>query len=386
MTSQPPMLTTRIITTDEELASLKTGWNALADGEPMRSWTWLATWWKHYRSSNGGDERLTGRELRVIAVFDESDKQPGRLIGIAPWFLDQTIVKGNVLRPLGSGEVCTDHQSPICAPADTTRVAAAVAEWLTTQDDDWDRLELPAVDVGDLCIDQLADELETRECMIARYKAGNTWIVDLPKTWDEYEASLTANNRRLIRRVYKRLVESGLAEWHIATGSADFEPIWKQFVDLHQRRRKSLGEPGCFASRAFNNFHHELAQELLSAGQLRMSWVEFEGTPLAAEYHFVGGQSNYSYQSGIDPDRMNVSPGHLANLFSIRRAIDEGRRHFDFMRGDEPYKTFWLATPRPTFDCVMVPNRRLARLRGRLTHAAITFKGYVKGGLELVTN
>ena len=352
----------------------------------MRSWTWLATWWKHYRTSNGGDERLTGRELRVVAVFEETDNHSNRLIGIAPWYLDQTIVKGNVLRPLGSGEVCTDHQSLICAPADTTRVAAAVAEYLTTQDDDWDRLELPAVDVGDLGIDQLAEELETRECMIARYKAGNTWIVDLPKTWDEYEASMTTNNRRLVRRVDKRLIQSGNAKWHVATCADDFEPVWKNFVELHQRRRKHLGEPGCFASVPFHDFHHEVAQLLLASGQLRMSWVDLDGSPLAAEYQFVGGQSNYSYQSGVDPDRMNVSPGHLANIYAIRRAIDEGRRYFDFMRGDEGYKTFWLATPRPTFDCVMVPNRRLARLRGRLTHAAITFKGFVKSGVELVTN
>jgi CelD/BcsL family acetyltransferase involved in cellulose biosynthesis len=108
--------------------------------------------------------------------------------------------------------------------------------------------------------------------------------------------------------------------------------------------------------------------------------------PIAAEYHFVGKRTNYSYQSGIDPERMNVSPGHLANFFSVRRAIEEGRAHFDFLRGDESYKTFWLATPRPTIDCVMVPNRRLARLRGRLTHAATTLKGWVKERVELVTN
>ncbi|HEY2761073.1 MAG TPA: hypothetical protein VGI75_10025, partial [Pirellulales bacterium] len=151
------MLTTRIITTDAELALVKTRWNELADGEPMQSWTWLATWWKHYGNSNGGDERITGRELRVIAVFDEAEGDASQLIGLAPWYLDRTIVKGNVLRLLGSGEVCTDHQSLICDPADTTRVAAVVAEHLTVKDDEWDRLELSAVDVGDFGVDQLAD-------------------------------------------------------------------------------------------------------------------------------------------------------------------------------------------------------------------------------------
>jgi CelD/BcsL family acetyltransferase involved in cellulose biosynthesis len=380
------MLTTRIITTDDELAALKTGWNQLAGGEPMCSWNWLATWWKYYRPLKGGGDRLTGRELRLVAVFDGTEHHDSQLIGVAPWYLDRTIVKGNVLRPLGSGEVCTDHQSLICSPPDITRVAAAVAEYLTVTDDEWDRLELPAVDVGDPGIDQLTDELEARECLTTRYAAGNTWIVDLPSSWDDYVESLSHNNRRQVRRVYKRLIESGRSQRHIATCADDFEPVWKVLVDLHQRRRRSLGEPGCFASRAFHDFHHEVALHLLATGQLRMSWIDVDGSPIATEYQFVGSKTNYSYQSGIDPDHMNISPGHLANIFSVRRAIEEGRAHFDFLRGDEPYKSFWLATPRPTFDCVMVPNRRLAKLRGRLTHAATTFKDWVKDGVELVTN
>src|SRR5450755_4403631 len=164
------MLTTTLITTDAELASLKTRWNELADGEPMRSWTWLATWWKYYGAANGNEEPITGRELRVVAVFDGEDVDARRLIGIAPWYLDRTIVKGNVLRLLGSGEVCTEHQSLICAPSDTTRVAAAVVDYLTVDDDAWDRLELSAIDVGDLGFDQLAEELERRDCMISRYR------------------------------------------------------------------------------------------------------------------------------------------------------------------------------------------------------------------------
>jgi CelD/BcsL family acetyltransferase involved in cellulose biosynthesis len=380
------MLTTTLITTDAELASLKTRWNELADGEPMRSWTWLATWWKHYGASTGNEEPITGRELRVVGVFDGEDVDTRRLIGIAPWYLDRTIVKGNVLRLLGSGEVCTEHQSLVCDPSDTTRVAAAVADYLTVDDDAWDRLDLSAIDVGDLGFDQLAEELERRDCMISRYRGCNTWIADLPKSWEEYEKALSPNNRRQLRRVHKRLIQSGRAEWHIATCAGDFEPVWQTFVDLHQRRRRFLGEPGCFASRPFHDFHHEIALAMLSAGQLRMSWVDVDGAPVAAEYHFVGRQTNYSYQSGVDPDRMQISPGHLANLFSVRRAIDEGRAHFDFLRGDEPYKTFWLATARPTYNCVMVPNRRLAKLRGRLTHAATTFKGWVKKRVELVTN
>lgn len=380
------MLTTQLISTSDELASLETQWNDLAAGEPMRSWTWLATWWKHYGTESTGDDEPCTRELRVIAVYDETIAEPKYLLGIAPWYLERSIVKGNILRPLGSGKVCTDHLSLICLPTNVERVAEAVAEYLAEQNEDWDCLELPAVDVADPAIEQLIEQLETRECLVSRRVTGNTWLVDLPGSWDEYEQSLTPNNRRSIRRLQKKVIDSGRTERHIVTCADDFEPVWNVFVDLHQRRRLSLGEPGCFASQLFHDYHHEVGQKLLASGQLRMSWVDVDGLPAVAEYQYVGPTTNYSYQSGVDPDRMDVSPGHIGNFFAIQRAIEEGRKYFDFLRGDEFYKTFWRAQPLPICDCLFYPNRRLARLRGRLRNAATTLKDWVKEGVELVTN
>jgi CelD/BcsL family acetyltransferase involved in cellulose biosynthesis len=379
------MLTTQLITSDEQLAALKTPWNKLAAGEPMHSWTWLANWWKHYGSA-AGDDDAGPSDLRVVAVYDETAADPKHLIGVAPWYLEHSLVKGNVLLPLGSGEVCTDHLSLICRPEDAETVATAVAEHLTEDCDDWDCLELPAVDVGDAAIEHLVERLESRECLVASRVTGNTWQAVLPDAWDTYEQSLTANNRRSIRRLQKKVIATSRTERHVVTCGEDFEPIWKVFVDLHQRRRKSLGEPGCFASKVFHDFHHEVAQELLATGQLRMSWVDIDGSPAVAEYQYVGPTTNYSYQSGVDPDRMDLSPGHVGNFFAIQRAISEGCCSFDFLRGDEFYKTFWNAKPKPICDWCVFSNRRLARLRGRLRNAATTLKDWVREGVELVTN
>src|SRR5688572_15279001 len=129
-------MTVQIITSWDELAALEQPWNALAAGNPMRSWDWLATWWKHYGiganpAPNRDAPRVGDRVLHVFAVYaDASRNGNGRghqheLIGIAPWYLDRTVVKGNVLRWLGSGEVCTDHRSLICRPQFLDEVSAA---------------------------------------------------------------------------------------------------------------------------------------------------------------------------------------------------------------------------------------------------------------------
>jgi hypothetical protein len=378
-------MTVDLITTWSDLAVLEKPWNRLAGGSPMHSWDWLATWWKYYGCGHAHDEqqpsrsRQSEKSLHVLAVYGDSKSacnghrvagatpQSSReLIGIAPWYLDRTVVKGNVLRWLGSGEVCTDHRSLICRPGFHDQVAAAVADALTIYCDEWDQLELSAIDAGDSAIDKLVIELEERGCIVSRHSADNCWLLELPASWDDYLASISKSHRKQLRRLEREVLDSDRVRWHQVKTSEDLQHTWGILVDLHQRRRKSLGEPGCFASRLFHDFHREVAQRLLRNGQLRMSWLELDRTPAAAEYHFTDGATTFAYQGGVDPERLPEEPGRLSMIRCLQAAISEGQRSLDFMRGDEPYKAHWRAVPQSTFDYRVVPNRRLARLRGRV--------------------
>ena len=88
-----------------------------------------------------------------------------------------------------------------------------------------------------------------------------------------------------------------------------------------------------------------------------MSWMELDGTPAAAEYHLADSAATYAYQGGVDPDRLDEEPGRLSTILCLRHAIEEGHRQLDFLRGDEPYKAHWRATPRATYDYRVIPNR-----------------------------
>ena len=65
------------ITTWPDLEILQHAWNALSGDMPLRSWDWLATWWKFYgpNPSNSPQRRTEAlhRELCVLAVYDDSD-------------------------------------------------------------------------------------------------------------------------------------------------------------------------------------------------------------------------------------------------------------------------------------------------------------------------
>jgi CelD/BcsL family acetyltransferase involved in cellulose biosynthesis len=370
------MLTTRVITTTADLAALAVPWNILAAGAPMRSWYWLATWWKHYGTS-------ANRELHVLAVYDDAESGSESLVGIAPWYIERSRLFGSVLRPLGDGEVCTDHLSLLVRPDYVASVVATVAEYLSS-DDEWDQLELLAIDEGDCAIELLIAELESTGSLVSPERAGNCWVIDLPETWEQYLAAVSQSHRRQLRKCYEQKVGSSRVQWHTVTDHGELETAWNILIDLHQRRRSGLGEPGCFASPRFNSFHREVVEQFFSTQQLRLSWIELDGSPFTAEYHFSSPDTVFSYQSGMDTSRLDESPGRLSYLLSLQKAINEGFTHFDFLRGDEPYKAHFRGEARPIYDYHVFPSRQLARLRGRLMSAASTVKDWMKQGVVAV--
>jgi len=382
------------ITTWPELVAIEADWNALAGSTPFRTWDWLATWWKHYgdgrRDGRPRRELLHDRELYVLAVYDgtvaNADRNARQLVGIAPWYIDRSALQGSVVRWLGDGEVCTDHGSLICRPHDDERVAAAIAEALADRFNDWDRLELGAVDAEDATVDHLLTALECRNCRASKETAGSCWVLDLPASWDDYLAGISKSHRKQLRRLERRVLESRRVVWHRVQNITELNAAWGVLVELHQRRRQSLGQPGCFAARAFHDFHREVAERLLGRGQLRMSWLELDGTPAAAEYHLADGATTYAYQGGVDPDRLDAEPGRLSMIPCLRQAIEERHQRLDFLRGDEPYKAHWRATPRAMWNYRVVPDRHVARLRDRVWSVADTLGDWARQGAQLVNS
>jgi len=53
------------------------------------------------------------------------------------------------------------------------------------------------------------------------------------------------------------------------------------------------------------------------------------------------------YNAGTNPDAYDLSPGVVLIALFMRRAIEMGKRRFDFLRGDEPYKYHWGAIDEP---------------------------------------
>lgn len=358
-----------VVSNTHGLNLLREQWNTLAGDVPFRAHEWLATWWTHY-----GSQPMRHRELHVVCVANDA----GRLVGLAPWYLDRSLAKGRMVRWLGDGEVCTDHLTLFCEAEYRSEVAAALAQHLIRELLDWDLLELEGVDSGDLAVAAFMDELRKRGCLVQRRPMESCWAVLLPETWTVFLEMQSKSHRKQLERVIRGSVDAGRGVWHRVTNADGFAQAWPMLIDLHQRRWQSVGQPGAFASQAFRDFHSDVAPRMLTRGQLRLSWLELDGVPIAAEYHLGNSSTTYVYQGGLDPERLDEQPGRILKALTIRDAIESGQTTYDFLRGDEPYKAQWRAQPQATFRLRVVPRHRTARVRAQAFDAARQMKALLR--------
>lgn len=362
----------------DELARYAGDWQRLAGDVPFRSWTWLSHWWRNY----GPQRDSTGHqpELAILCVFDHDE----RLVGIAPWYARFSRIYGHVLRPLGSGEVCSDYLSVLCLPKDAETIAEELAQYLLQsrvhgEGDSlhWDLLHFDSMEAADRPMGHLVENLEVAGCIVNRRPSLSCWRLALPIHWEDYVASLGKNLRRDVRRIERKLLDNGSATLHSIGRLEELTEAMQILVELHQRRRSILGEAGCFASPRFLQFYRDVVPELFRQGLVEFYWLQIEGRPVAAEFQLVGQGILYAYQAGIDPDSMNLEPGKTIYLAILRQAIERGNRAFDFLRGDEPYKARFGAERHPTLNCRIIPRRVIPRLRHNVWLAGKTVQQFV---------
>lgn len=359
--------------------ALVTAWNILAGDNPFLGWEWLECWWRHYGSSQPDGRR----SLLLLAVRDSI----GRMVGLAPWYLDYSLLDGWAIRFLGSGEVCSEYPTVLCESGYQDAVAEVLSRWLLVESPiHWNVLDFSAVAVDDPFLASFVGQLEQRGCKVLREAAASCWRVELPGCWEEYLRSISKSRRQKTRQLHRRLLESGAALVHPVKTEAELETGFSILRDLHQSRRNSLGEPGCFVSPRFVAFHKETCRRLLGHAQLRLNWVSIGDVPAAVEYCLEAGDTVFLYQSGIAPEMADKRPGWLSLTNSIRTAISDGYRYFDFLRGDEPHKASLGAKPRAMVDIRVSHHHMPARIRHMvrrgtfLAKAAMNSVRYTSGG------
>lgn len=379
----------------DTLRSFSDDWDRLAAGNPFRSWAWHSAWWQAYGE---GDQEGKPR-LWTLGVLDEQN----RLRGIAPWYCHQSKTKGAVISFLGSGDVCTDHLGIMAAPGDESAVVNLISDFLLDPSGNsssgmpeasdrrqlgrWDLLHFDGIDNEDTVMNLFAERLDNENRLTFHRKPGlSCWRLELPSDIKTFLQPKSKNFKKMFKRAKKTLEKSSDLQLDSAKNLDEFKRYLDFFIDLHQRRRTAIGEPGCFASSRFEKFFRDASIELFRAGQVNIYTIFREEKPIVVDYNLFGNGIAYSYQSGMDPDYLNLGPGSLIHVALIEHYQQQGMIAWDFLRGDEEYKQRWKAEKRLTSIWHVAAPHWTARCRDLLRRASEEFKATAKRGLQQVTS
>ena len=188
---------------------------------------------------------------------------------------------------------------------------------------------------------KLLDDISQKHVAVCSSTINTCPFVPLPNDCETFLNNLGSNMRRNLKVWEKQALKDYRIKFVRYDEFGDINEAMKIFFKLHQKRQVSKGECGVFASDVNQNFHMDIAKSFAKRGWLALFFLTFDDNPVATVYSFEYGQKLYAYLCGFDPDYSAFRPGHLAFSKIMQYGIQKNLKQFDFLRGNEEYKTRW---------------------------------------------
>jgi CelD/BcsL family acetyltransferase involved in cellulose biosynthesis len=303
-------------------------WNVLLKESitdtPFLRHEYQSAWWRHLGGGEWKDAKL------VLVSAREDDK----LIGIAPLFIAEYEDQPALLLS-GSIEI-SDYLDVIVRADDHARFVSGLLEFLDSNlADTWSALDWYNLPADSPTLTALKEEASKRGWTHHEEVYHPTPRIALNSSFDDYLAGIDKKQRHEIRRKMRRAAESDLnVRFTIVDQSADIEPELDTFFDLmvHDPNKAEFLHPAMRAQMT------DVLRAAHEGGYLWLGFLEINGVKTAASLNFDYENKLWGYNSGVSREHMELSPGWVLLGHTIQWCCENGRREFDFMRGDEDYK------------------------------------------------
>jgi CelD/BcsL family acetyltransferase involved in cellulose biosynthesis len=324
------------VTDADALSAPEADWAELlsraADPTPFQSFEWQATWWRHH-----------GRGRLWVLVARDNDV----VLGLMPLHISR--YRATPLRQVRFlGAPLSDFQEILAARGHETAVRDAFVAHLAAQGRRWDLCDFAdqrkgtSLTVGEMPSGLRPLLLHHRVCP----------FIPLDGDWETFSRRLSKNTRSNLGRRRRQVAKQFRAEYDLATAET-LPAAMDELFRLHNARWRRRGVAGAFAGARMQAFHREVAQKFLQRGWLRLHRLRLDGETRAAFYCFQLGARVYYYLSGFDLAFRKYSIGNVTMAQAIERAMADGAREFDLLRGDETYKFAWNAEERETLRLII---------------------------------
>lgn len=326
--SRPAHIALEIVRTAEGFESLRPEWNELLSASRSNcvflTWEWMFTWWEHLAG---------GRKLAIAALRGD-----GELLALAP-----LASKWPQAEFCGSGFVGSDYLDFIVREGWEEAARVAFASHLRAGGS----LKLSNLHRRGSFASQVATELEANGWRVCETKTNVCPYIPLSDaSWPQYLESLGSQHRYSFNRRWRQLHRG----FDVCLETAETAEQTRSFTEIviaqHNQRWNKRGGSDAFHTAGLVAFHREFTPIAFRRGWLRLFVLRLNGRPAASLYGLFYNRVFYFYQSGFDPEFGKYSVGMVLMGLAIKSAIEAGAREYDFLHGDESYKSHWAREQR----------------------------------------
>jgi len=241
------------------------------------------------------------------------------------------------LNMLGPDQALSEIRSPLIEPGFEEPVAAALEQHLAATGD-WDWVNWSGISPRFALALKAHGELVFEDPQ-------HSYVLDLPRSWEELRSSLKRNIRESLRHCYNSLRREGIGfELAVRTERNEIAEALERFFELHTQRARLAGvplHPDHFRDEGRRTFLRDVCATLAARKVARVFELVIGGEVVASRLGFVVGQSLYMYYSGFAPRwaRYSVTTTTLAE--AIKYAIACGLASVDLSPTRNVSKLRW---------------------------------------------
>lgn len=306
-------------------------WDALSAAAPFSSAFQTPAWQQAVFATLCKPGRL-----RLLAVY----RNPDQLAAVLP----MSIRDDGLLESLGPA--VSDYLDPLVDPAIEPEVCTILLKLLARLREGKRRnVTLHCIRDTSPLRRILPDLAKAEGFEYAEQITEHTPVLALPKTWDDYLATLDAHERKETRRKLNKAQTKANAR--LVRCSADPAEIEKTLAHTFALMEQAPGEKGEAIKGTVRPLLAKAAPPMIASGRLWLTTLYLNDEPSAVTIQFPHADGPMLYNCGFDVAKKEWSPGVVLTSMIIQQAIESGAGTFDLLRGEEPYKYKLGATNRP---------------------------------------
>jgi CelD/BcsL family acetyltransferase involved in cellulose biosynthesis len=313
---------------------------------------WFRAWNQRLTQEDRG-----GRRPHVLVV----KKKDGAIVGIVPLIHRTASRFGVAVRKLESVDTLADYHD-FALGNDLAGQSKAIADFLVATQNQWDLADLRDLRLGGSALALIGGALSDAGL---RYRAlpEKDRSPYLPIGGDSVAImeKLSGHVRRTLRKRMDRAKAFGLRVG-IIENPQDQAGLLEKMIALEARKCSDgkLQQP--FIGR-FREVFQSLFDTLGPRSWVYVALMELDERPVAWQLGFRCGKRLWDYNKAYDRTFSQFAPGTLLVAALLDYGFSHAYEEYDFLRGEEPYKTVWSTGFHNRFRLMVWSKRWISRSR-----------------------